>query len=136
MSDSLGARVRALRQKQGLSQQDLARSAECEQTLISRIESREGYEPGTFTLFRVAKALGTSIDGLLEGVIDFTPQPIHKTGAPPEMVARMGEEIAVLHKNMGQVTDTLAQFGSVLKEIRSDVAELKTGRKPKALVRR
>lgn len=74
---SLGEQVRALRKARGWSQQELAAQTggELDQTAISRIETRTGYEPGVFTAATIARAFGLSVDELLAGVTqpEFSP---------------------------------------------------------------
>jgi transcriptional regulator with XRE-family HTH domain len=66
---SLGARVRTLRKARGWSQEQLAKVAGggIDQTMISRIENRAEYEPGVFTVARIAHALGVQVDAVLQG---------------------------------------------------------------------
>ncbi len=59
-------RLERLRKDKGISRPELARlSGVSERTLI-RIERNAGYEPGVFAMDRIARALGTNVDDLLE----------------------------------------------------------------------
>lgn len=84
MAASLGDQVRKLRKARGWSQQDLAvrTGGELDQTAISRIETRDGYEPGIFTVATVARALGVTLDQLIEGVMPPAPPVEAETAAP------------------------------------------------------
>jgi len=63
---SIGERIRLEREKNGLSQTELARRTDTTQSMISRIEGgHESYYLGT--LIRIAKLLGKSMDWLIYG---------------------------------------------------------------------
>ena len=64
---ALGQRVRALRQRNGLSQEQLAEAADLHWTYVSGIE-RGKRNPGLNTLGRLAKALGVTPSKLLSGI--------------------------------------------------------------------
>jgi transcriptional regulator with XRE-family HTH domain len=59
--DSIGARVRALRQARGLGLRELARRVGITPSMLSQIE-RSGVNPSVGTLFRLAESLATSTD--------------------------------------------------------------------------
>lgn len=61
---ALGRRVRTLREKRGISQEQLAESAQLHWTYVSGIE-RGLRNPGLNTLGRLADALGVSLSKLL-----------------------------------------------------------------------
>lgn len=52
-----GARVRHLRQRQGLTQEKLAEQVGCDRQSVNRIENA-AYTPGLHRLFQLARALG------------------------------------------------------------------------------
>lgn len=54
----IGLRVRALREKAGLTQADLASRLNVSQQMVSRLESGEAANPTVTTLERIAKATG------------------------------------------------------------------------------
>lgn len=64
-----GARVRMLRDRRALSQQELAREAGLSTETISRIE-RARYHPTLDTMVKIAKAFGLTLVGLLEDQLD------------------------------------------------------------------
>jgi transcriptional regulator with XRE-family HTH domain len=68
---AFGQRLRALREKAGLSQEQLAERADLHWTYISGME-RGRRNPGLNTLGRLARALNLSIEELLTGVEDHT----------------------------------------------------------------
>jgi transcriptional regulator with XRE-family HTH domain len=134
MPDTLGARVQALLEKNGVTQIALARQIGLDQTAISRIIVRDGYQPGAFVLYKIAKALGTTVDALLDGLIEYAPAAAVDTS----LVARFGQEIATLQKGQAQLTIAFEsvekgqqQLASTLEQVAAQVAELK----PKARVR-
>ena len=56
--------LREAREAAGLTQAELSKLANVPQQTISAIESHERKNPGTDTLYRLAKALGVSMDSL------------------------------------------------------------------------
>ncbi len=62
-----GLRLRALREKAGLSQEELAERAQVHRTYLSGIE-RGRRNPSLINLLRIAKALNLSISVLFEEV--------------------------------------------------------------------
>ena len=62
---TLGARIRELREAAGLSQSALAEAAQVGQSHLSRIEKDER-EPSLSIAARLAKALGVTLDSLVE----------------------------------------------------------------------
>lgn len=106
MSFDFGQRVRAARQKAGLTQSQLAEKIDASVNHISAIE-RGVYETRTDTLKSLAVALGTSADYLLFGTQENnTPleQAYMKASrlseADQEWVARyMNAVMSVEHKN-------------------------------------
>lgn len=65
ITPELGRRIAALRQKRGMSQQDLAEASKLTVEAISRLE-RATREPRIGTLVRVAGGLGVTLPQLLE----------------------------------------------------------------------
>lgn len=78
---AIGTRVRVRRLALGLTQQDLANRTGIPQTLISRIEREVIINPGAEMLKRLARALGCSIDYLVD-LYDAEPAPT-PAGATP-----------------------------------------------------
>lgn len=64
---ALGRRVRSLRERKGLSQEQLAEAADLHWTYVSGIE-RGKRNPGLNTLGRLARALGVTPSKLLSGL--------------------------------------------------------------------
>lgn len=62
---SPGARIRRLREEQGLSLSELARLSGVSKGYLSQVERLEEARPSASTLFALAKALGTSVAALL-----------------------------------------------------------------------
>lgn len=63
--DSIGERVRALRQERGLGVRELARRVGVTASMLSQIE-RGGVNPSVGTLFRLAEALDTPTDSFFD----------------------------------------------------------------------
>jgi transcriptional regulator with XRE-family HTH domain len=65
-TNGFAQRLRELRQQKDLTQQELARKADIHYTHIGRYESCKSM-PAADTLKRLAEALGTTVDFLMEG---------------------------------------------------------------------
>src|SRR5262249_56937865 len=65
----MGARIKGLREKYGLSQKDLARNADVEQADISRCESGVVAELRASAVARIARVLHTTSDHLITGEV-------------------------------------------------------------------
>lgn len=61
----LGKRVKAMRERHGFTQGELADRSDCSTAAISRIEAGLTIEPGRMLLQGIATALGVSVDYLL-----------------------------------------------------------------------
>lgn len=58
-------KVKQLRDEMGLSQEELAEKAQISRTTLSKIESGENVSVMSETLLALAKALDTTVDGIL-----------------------------------------------------------------------
>ncbi len=65
-TNQLGQRIRKLRQKLGLSQDDFARKADVPYTTLTKIETGVIKKPSVFVVGKIAKALGIKIEGLIK----------------------------------------------------------------------
>jgi transcriptional regulator with XRE-family HTH domain len=65
--DTFGQNIRKQRSEQGLSQEALADKADLDSTYISGIE-RGVRNPSLLSIVRIAKALGTDLGSLFQGV--------------------------------------------------------------------
>lgn len=66
----LAKRIRALRNKKGLSQEKLARLADVSFATIVKVESGESKKPTIQTMAGIAKALDISLDELIKGILN------------------------------------------------------------------
>lgn len=66
----LSKRIKALRNKKGLSQEKLARLADVSFATIVKIESGESKKPTIQTMAGIAKALDISLDELIKGILN------------------------------------------------------------------
>lgn len=66
-SDTLGAKIFDRRKALGLTQSQLAELCEISQSRIAEIETGKTEDPGVNTVRRIAEALETTVDGLLDG---------------------------------------------------------------------
>jgi len=60
----LAGRVKALREKKGLSQEELAHRAGLYRTYVGHIENAR-YSPSAYVVYKIAKALGVKSSDLL-----------------------------------------------------------------------
>ena len=65
-SNQLGQKLKKLRNKLGLSQDDFARKANVPYTTLTKIETGVIKKPSVFVMSKIAKALNVSIEGLLK----------------------------------------------------------------------
>ena len=64
-NNQLGQKLKKLRQKLGLSQDDFARKADVPYTTLTKIETGVIKKPSVFVVSKIAKSLGVSIEDLL-----------------------------------------------------------------------
>jgi len=64
--NKLGKRIRSLRTKLELSQDEFARKADIPYTTLTKIETGVIKKPSVFAMAKIAKALGVSIEDLLK----------------------------------------------------------------------
>ena len=65
-SNQLGQKIRKLRQKLGLSQDDFARKADVSYTTLTKIETSVIKKPSVFVVSKIAKALNVAIEDLIK----------------------------------------------------------------------
>lgn len=65
-SNQLGQKIRKLRNKLGLSQDDFARKANVPYTTLTKVETGVIKKPSVFVVSKIAKALDVSVDELLK----------------------------------------------------------------------
>ena len=65
-SNQLGQKLRKLRNKLGLSQDDFARKADVPYTTLTKIETGVIKKPSVFVVSKIAKSLGVSMEDLLK----------------------------------------------------------------------
>ncbi|MDO8231751.1 MAG: helix-turn-helix transcriptional regulator [bacterium] len=65
-SNSLGQKIKKLRQKLGLSQDDFARKADVPYTTLTKVETGVIKKPSVFVVSKIAKALNVDIEELIK----------------------------------------------------------------------
>lgn len=65
-SNQLGQKIKKLRTKLGLSQDDFARKADVPYTTLTKVETGVIKKPSVFVVGKIAKSLGVSIEELLK----------------------------------------------------------------------
>ena len=63
---TIGQNIKALRTKQGLTQDDLAKKAELKYSTLAKIEGDFVKKPGVQMIAKIAKALSVSMEDLLK----------------------------------------------------------------------
>jgi len=84
MQNTFAERLRALRKKRGISQAELAEQTQVHFTQISRYERGET-NPNAETVSKIAKALDTTVDYLMNGTTDDLAE---SAGLEKEIIAR------------------------------------------------
>lgn len=64
--NQLGQKIKKLRQKLGLSQDDFARKADVPYTTLTKIETGVIKKPSVFVVSKIAKALNVDIEELIK----------------------------------------------------------------------
>ncbi|MDO8551418.1 MAG: helix-turn-helix transcriptional regulator [bacterium] len=65
-NETIGNKIKQLRNKQGLTQDELARKADLPYTTLTKIETNVITKPSIQTVMKIAKGLGTSVDDLMK----------------------------------------------------------------------
>ncbi len=65
-NETIGDKIKQLRNKQGLTQDELARKSELPYTTLTKIESNVITKPSIQTVMKIAKGLGITIDDLIK----------------------------------------------------------------------
>lgn len=65
-NNSLGQKIKKLRTKLGLSQDDFARKADVPYTTLTKIETGVIKKPSVFVVSKIAKALNVDIEELIK----------------------------------------------------------------------
>ena len=65
-SSQLGQKIKKLRQRLGLSQDDFARKADVPYTTLTKIETGVIKKPSVFVVSKIAKALSVDIEELIK----------------------------------------------------------------------
>ena len=63
---TISGNIKRLRAKLGLTQDDLAKKADIKYTTLMKVESGTVNKPSVQTMAKIAKALGVSIEDLIE----------------------------------------------------------------------
>jgi transcriptional regulator with XRE-family HTH domain len=64
-NESIGDKIKQLRNKQGLTQDELARKSDLPYTTLTKIETNVITKPTIQTVVKIAKGLGVSLDDLM-----------------------------------------------------------------------
>ncbi len=65
-SNQLGQKIKKLRTKLGLSQDDFARKADVPYTTLTKVETGVIKKPSVFVVSKIAKTLGVDIEELIK----------------------------------------------------------------------
>jgi transcriptional regulator with XRE-family HTH domain len=65
-SETIGNKIKQLRNKQGLTQDELARKSDLSYTMLTKIETNVITKPSIQTVMKITKGLGISLDELMK----------------------------------------------------------------------
>jgi len=65
-NETIGNKIKQRRNKQGLTQDELARKADLPYTTLTKIETNVITKPSIQTVMKIAKGLGISLDDLMK----------------------------------------------------------------------
>jgi len=65
-NETIGDKIKQLRNKQGLTQDELARKSDLPYTTLTKIETNVITKPSIQTVMKIAKGLGIGIDDLMK----------------------------------------------------------------------
>jgi transcriptional regulator with XRE-family HTH domain len=65
-NETIGDKIKQLRNKQGLTQDELARKSDLPYTTLTKIEINVITKPSIQTVMKIAKGLGISLDELMK----------------------------------------------------------------------
>ena len=65
-NETIGDKIKLLRNKQGLTQDELARKSDLPYTTLTKIESNVITKPTIQTVVKIANGLGVTIDNLMK----------------------------------------------------------------------
>ena len=65
-NETIGDKIKQLRNKQGLTQDELARKSDLPYTTLTKIESNVITKPTIQTVMKIANGLGITIDSLIK----------------------------------------------------------------------
>ena len=65
-NQTIGDKIKQLRNKQGLTQDELARKADLPYTTLTKIETNVITKPSIQTVMKITKGLGISVDDLMK----------------------------------------------------------------------
>jgi transcriptional regulator with XRE-family HTH domain len=65
-NETIGDKIKQLRNKQGLTQDELARKSDLPYTTLTKIESNVITKPTIQTVVKIASGLGVTIDNLIK----------------------------------------------------------------------
>lgn len=65
-NETIGAKIKQLRNKQGLTQDELARKSDLPYTTLTKIETNVITKPSIQTVVKIAKGLEVSLDDLMK----------------------------------------------------------------------
>ncbi|MFH1966793.1 MAG: helix-turn-helix transcriptional regulator [Patescibacteria group bacterium] len=65
-NETIGDKIKLLRNKQGLTQDELARKSDLPYTTLTKIESNVIKKPSIQTVVKIANGLGITIDSLMK----------------------------------------------------------------------
>ncbi len=96
----VGDRIREIRERLGLTQEELAARSGVSKGFLSDVENDKS-SPGSDYLLRIANALGASVDYLLKG--EETERPMTAPVVIPQELSKVAEELGLSYAQTMQV---------------------------------
>ena len=91
---SLGEKIKELREKRGMNQKQLAEASRITQATISRIEKGKVNQLKSEALKRLADALGSTVDYLVDRTDQLTPEDVLKADETAKHLFRGYEKLS------------------------------------------
>ena len=86
LARALSARIKALRETTGLSQQEIADRGDLSVSLVAKLEQGKKADPRTSTLLKLARALDVTAGALLDDLLPPKKQVLEQPAEQPEAV--------------------------------------------------
>ena len=87
LARALSARIKALRETSGLSQQEVAERGDLSLSLVAKLEQGKKADPRASTLVKLSRALGVTVGALLDDLLPAKKEVLAPTAEAPAVEA-------------------------------------------------